>query len=313
MTGLVLTVTPNPAVDITWHTERIVEGGSHRVAAGLARAGGKGLNVARVVHQMGSPTLAVAAVGGATGGEFTAELAASGVPHRLVPSDAATRRTIAIVDEHTGDATIFNERGADPGPAAREELHQTVVAASKDAGALVVSGSLPPGMPVALVEALVRIAQERGIPSIVDSSGDALLAAARAGATVLKPNRAELAEATGVDDELAAARALLGGGTRLVLVSLGADGMLAVSADGAALHARLPEVLAGNPTGAGDAAVAAASVLLARGATAPEELLRAAVAWSAAAVLEPVAGAISPRHAEFAGRIVVRPYPPETL
>jgi fructose-1-phosphate kinase PfkB-like protein len=104
-----------------------------------------------------------------------------------------------------------------------------------------------------------------------------------------------------------AARSLLAHGTRLVLLSLGGDGMLAVTGDPVVLQAQLPEVLAGNPTGAGDAAVAAVACALARGVEDPAELLRVAVAWSAAAVLEPIAGTISPRHAEFASRVEIRP------
>lgn len=305
---LILTVTPNPALDMTWHADRLSPGETHRVDAARVRAGGKGLNVARVAAQQGARVLAVTTSGGATGLEFAAELEASGIPSVLVPVAAPTRRSVAIVDDR--DATVLNERGEDPGADAWRALIEATVDAAASAGVLVVSGSLPPGAPDELVPVLVRIAQAHDIPSIVDTSGPAVLAAARAGATVLKPNRAELAEATGVHDPLAAARALLADGTRIVLVSLGTEGMIAVPHDGPALHARLPEVLVGNPTGAGDAAVAAASVLLADGVSDPEALLRAAVAWSAAAVLEPLAGSISPRHAEFAERLVVTAYAP---
>lgn len=306
-TGRIVAVTPNPALDMTWHVDGLSVGGSHRVGPGHVRAGGKGLNVARVAAQQGADVVAVTTCGGSTGAEFAAELAASGIPHVLVPVDPPTRRSVAIVDAATGDATVLNERGSDPGAAAWRALLAATTDAAAAAAVLVVSGSLPPGAPDAVVPELVGIAASRGIPSIVDTSGAPLLAAARAGATVLKPNRAELVEATGIDDPVAAARTLLEHGTRLVLLSLGAGGMLAVTADAEPLHARLPEVLAGNPTGAGDAAVAAASVLLACGVHDPESLLRAAVAWSAAAVLEPVAGEISPAHVEFAERIDVFP------
>jgi hypothetical protein len=306
-TGLIVTVTPNPALDMTWQVERLSVGESHRVGTGSARAGGKGLNVARVAAQQGADVVAVTTCGGSTGAEFAAELCSSGIPHVLVPVDPPTRRSVAIVDAATGDATVLNERGSDPGQAAWRALLAATTDAAAGAAVLVVSGSLPPGAPARVVPELVAIAAARGIPSIVDTSGAPLLAAARAGATVLKPNRAELAEATGIDDPVAAARTLLEHGTRLVLLSLGADGMLAVTPDAEPLHAHLPEVLAGNPTGAGDAAVAAASVLLAYGVDDTESLLRAAVAWSAAAVLEPVAGVISPIHVEFAERIDVLP------
>ncbi|MDF2509938.1 MAG: ribokinase, partial [Microbacterium sp.] len=111
---MILTVTPNPALDLTWHVDRLVEGGTHRADAGVARAGGKGLNVARVAHAEGAEVLAVTTAGGRTGEEFAAELGASGVPHALVAVAAETRRSVAVVDESAGDTTIINERGVNP-------------------------------------------------------------------------------------------------------------------------------------------------------------------------------------------------------
>ena len=144
------------------------------------------------------------------------------------------------------------------------------------------------------------------MPSIIDTSGAGLLAAASAGATVLKPNRQELAEATGLGDPLAGARHLLALGAGLVLLSLGEEGMVALAAsDPERLHsARLPRVLRGNPTGAGDAAVAAAAVAYATGQHRIDQVLRAATAWSAAAVLMPLAGDISAEHTALAAELV---------
>lgn len=302
----VLAITPNPALDLTWHADRLIVGGSHRVAAARLRAGGKGVNVARVAQQQGTPAVVVTTAGGATGAELVQDVEASGIPHRIVSVAGDTRCTATIVDESSGDAMILLEPGvALTGPEWRALL-EAAEAEAQDAAVLTVSGSLPPDPPASAMADFVAIARRRGIPSIVDSSGPALLAAAAAGAAVLKPNRAELAEATGIADPVAAARSLLGGGTGLVLVSLGGDGMLAVTSAPVVHHARLPEVLAGNPTGAGDAAVAAVACALARGVDDPDALLRTAVAWSAAAVLEPVAGSLSPRHAEFSERVVIR-------
>ncbi len=305
---MIVTVTPNPALDLTWHVDRIVPGGTHRADAGVARAGGKGLNVARVAHAQGAGVLALTTSGGATGSEFADELASSGVPHTLIPVQAATRRSIALVDEHLGDTTIVNERGANPSDAEWAELRDAVArslapertrddaggsgrAARRRRNVLVISGSLPPGAPDDLLPTLIRIGRDAGAIVIADTSGPALLAAAEAGATVLKPNAAELAEATGIADPLSGACALLNRGAGIVLLSQGADGMLAITAD-EIVRARLAEPLAGNPTGAGDAGVAACAVLLSQGVTDPEALLRRATAWSAAAVLMPLAGEI---------------------
>jgi fructose-1-phosphate kinase PfkB-like protein len=153
----------------------------------------------------------------------------------------------------------------------------------------------------------VTTARARGVSSVIDTSGPGLLAAADAGATVLKPNVHELAEATGNDDPVRAAGILIQRGAGLVLVSLGEEGMLAVSATEPSRpwRARLPRVLAGNPTGAGDAAVAAVAVCLATGIHDTEAILRRATAWSAAAVLMPLAGEISAEHATLADELIV--------
>lgn len=301
---MILTVTPNPALDLTWHVERLVEGGTHRADAGVARAGGKGLNVARVAHAEGAEVLALTTAGGKVGEEFATELRASAVPHVLVPVAEETRRSIAIVDEARGDTTIINERGANPSDTEWATLFAEVVERVPTVSVLVVSGSVPPGAPESLVPMLIAVAKDAGVPVIVDTSGPALLRAADAGATVLKPNAAELSEATGIADPIQGARSLIARGTELVLLSLGADGMLAVTASDL-VHARLDQPLAGNPTGAGDAGVAACAVLYADGMRDPEQILRRATAWSAAAVLTPLAGDISPRWTDLEQQLVL--------
>jgi len=308
----IVTVTPNPAVDLSYHVAGIHPGASHRVPAPLSRAGGKGLNVARVAHQLGHPVLALAPYGGSPGAEFAAELEASGVPHALVPVAGPTRRSIALVDTVGGETSIFNEEGNPLRSSEWQALAAVVVdalsAQGEDApGVLAASGSLPPGAPADFYPALVRLAHDAGIPVIVDTSGSGILAAAEAGADLLKPNHHELEEATGETDLAAGAWRLIDLGAKTVLVSAGADGMLAFShatPDGY-WRARLPEALSGNPTGAGDAAVAAAATALAAGVTDTRVILRRATAWSAAAVLMPAAGEISPRYAELEEQLII--------
>lgn len=301
---MILTVTPNPALDLTWHVDGLRVGETHRADAGAARAGGKGLNVARVAHAQGAAVRALTTSGGRAGEEFAEELRASGVPHGLVPVAAATRRSIAIVDEQRGDTTIVNERGANPTDAEWAALFEAVVDALPAARVLVISGSLPPAAPEALLPMLIAVGRDAGVPVIVDTSGPALLRAADAGATVLKPNAEELVEATGIPDPIEGALSLIARGVELVLLSLGADGMLAVTASGI-VRARLAEPLAGNPTGAGDAGVAACAVLYAEGERDPEAVLRRATAWSAAAVLMPLAGEIHPSWPELESALEV--------
>jgi hypothetical protein len=218
-----------------------------------------------------------------------------------------TRRTIALVDFERAQTTTVNEQGHDHTAQEWSRLIDETTKALTGARCVVGSGSLPHAADHGFYAQIVNLARERGIPSIIDTSGPSLLAAARAGASVLKPNREELADATGIRDPSEGARALLQLGAGLVLVSLGERGMIAVSGEHplSPLHAQMPRVLAGNATGAGDAAVAAVAVALAAGATDVETLLRQATAWSAAAVLMPLAGDISPQYATFVGELLL--------
>lgn len=301
---MILTVTPNPALDLTYRVPVLQPGETHRSAAPAVRAGGKGLNVARVIAQTGEAAFALTTAGGPSGLRLADELEASQLPAELIPVASHTRSSVAIVDETSGETTIINETGGPLTDAEWMALRDAVTRLAVPATCLVGSGSLPPDAPDTFYAELVTAAAANGLPSVIDAIGRSLVLAAEAGADVVKPNRRELAETTGHDDPVAGARALLAAGAGLVLVSLGADGMLAVPRAGEPLHARLPEPLTGNATGAGDAAVAAVASLLAVGTDDPAALLRRATAWSAAAVLAPLAGELHPSYPEFEARLV---------
>ena len=269
----VLTVTLNPALDVTYPVSRLTGGATHRVTRLSVRAGGKGVNVARVLTTLGEDVVATGLAGGSDGDRLVGELAADGIAARFSPIAAETRRTVSVVDAG-GEATLF----AEPGPRVTggewarflvlyEEL-------AEGADVVVLAGSLPAGLPVTAYAELIRAT---AVPVILDTGGPALVAGAAAGPAVAKPNKDELA-AAGVDP-----RSL---GAVAVVVSDGPAGMRVFTGDGA-WHAAPPETVTGNPTGAGDAAAAA----LARSGHLPwPERLADAVALSAAAVNRPLAG-----------------------
>ncbi|MDN6170799.1 MAG: PfkB family carbohydrate kinase [Micrococcaceae bacterium] len=317
---MILTITPNPALDETYDVDHLAVGGTNRVPAPGVRAGGKGLNVARILHRQGSSVHAIATRGGGAGEPFATELDASGIGNTLVPVAPGTRRSFALVDRGTGMTTIFNEHGGGLEAAEWDAVQRAVLDSIPGADVVVGSGSLPggaagPGEAEADQEAgygsgfypwLVRAARAGGVPCLIDTSGAGLLAAARAGADVLKPNHHELLEATGESEIARGAGLLLELGARRVVVSAGEDGLSLFEAatPGRSISARLPEPLHGNPTGAGDACVAALASGVAEGLDA-EALVRRAAAWSASAVLMPAAGELHPSHPELARRLVV--------
>lgn len=285
---MILTVTLNTALDTTYHVPRLEPDTSHRVDAVRTRAGGKGVNVARVLRALGAEVLVTGLVGASDAAAVRAELADAGLPEALVEVPGDTRRTVTVVSTQDGQATVFNE----PGPEVPATGWADFLATYRDlvgrASVVVLSGSLPPGLTDDAYAELIRAAD--GTVTILDTSGPPLLAGLPARPDLIKPNHAELSDATGIPSPEPAAEALhlLGAGT--VVASLGAQGLLAVTAQDT-WRALPSERVDGNPTGAGDACVAALAAGKAAGTPWPE-LLADAVAVSAAAVASPVAGDI---------------------
>jgi len=287
---VILTVTLNPALDVTYDVGKLTRHAGHRVRRVQKRAGGKGVNVARVLAALGQEVLATGLCGGPTGDLVREDLDEGGVPHSFQPVSGDTRRTVVVVDD---DATVFNEPGMLVHPAEWSLFQARFSRLVQSASVVVLSGSLPPGLPVDAYAVLTRLAKDAKV--IVDASGPALSAAVTASPDLLKPNAQEFAEA-GLSP------------TGTLVVSQGAGGMVAM-ADGRCLEARPPEVLKGNPTGAGDAAAAALAVAL-RDAAPWDEALRDAVALSAAAVLAPVAGSFDhAAYRRFRPRVSVKEVP----
>jgi tagatose 6-phosphate kinase len=306
---VILTVTLNAALDVTHRIDRLRPQGSNRVRAAAERAGGKGVNVSRVLHALGHPSVVTGLVGGLTGQAIRAELAAAGLTDRMLPIAGESRRTVAVVEENIGDTTILLE----PGPVVEVEEWARFLdhfdELLPEATAVVLSGSLPRGVPDDAYACLLGLAHARGVPAVLDADGTALRAGLPVGPALIKPNADELASATGLTDPAAAARALRAAGAGAVVASLGADGLIAVTPQGS-WRARSPERLAGNPTGAGDAAVAALTLGLVTGAPWPDRLAEA-VALSAAAVAAPLAGDFDPDvHRALRPRVDVQPFAP---
>ncbi|PRY14498.1 1-phosphofructokinase family hexose kinase [Kineococcus rhizosphaerae] len=287
--GRVVVVTPNPALDVTYRVDRQLVGQTVRVRSVLHRAGGKGLNVARVLHTLGFAVHTVQPLGGDAGRWIAAELDRSGIGCTAVGIEGTTRSTVTVVDD-VAHPTVL----AEPGPELSAQDASRVVAAAVGACApgdvLVVSGSLPRG--AADLGALVAAGRAAGARVLVDVSGPALLDAARAGADLLKPNAEEAREATGAPDLDGAVDRLLALGAGRVVVSDGAAGLVSTGPAGRVRQSAVPGVT-GNPTGAGDAATAGLAAGWVAG-TDPATALRWAALLGAAAVLRPGAGEIDP-------------------
>ncbi|MEV5913666.1 1-phosphofructokinase family hexose kinase [Streptomyces chartreusis] len=302
---MILTVTLNTALDITYRVRALRPHASHRVSEVTERPGGKGLNVARVLAALGHEVTVTGFTGGATGRVVQERLTGvPGVVDALLPVSGSTRRTVAVVDERTGDTTQLNEPGPTVTPAewsAFKEAYDDLLAS---ASVVALCGSLPPGVPVGAYAGLVRSAKAAEVPVLLDTSGEALRRGVAARPDIIKPNADELAELTGSHDPLRATQDARRRGARTVVASLGEAGLLAVAPEGR-WQATPPTRLHGNPTGAGDAAVAGLLSGLVEKLPWPDRLTRA-TALSAATVASSTAGEFDrATYEEFLNRVAV--------
>ncbi|MGI5482118.1 1-phosphofructokinase family hexose kinase [Streptomyces lavendofoliae] len=285
---MILTVTLNTALDITYRVDALTPHASHRVTDVAERPGGKGVNVARVLAALGHDTVVTGFAGGPTGAVLRDLLAPLPVRDALVPVAGTTRRTVAVVDTSTGDTTQLNEPGPTLTPAEWTAFLAAYDELVREADAVALCGSLPPGIHVGAYADLVRRARAASVPVVLDTSGEPLRRGVAARPDLVKPNADELARLTGAREPLRATRDARRRGAHAVVASLGPDGLLAVTPDGV-WRAAPPGAVKGNPTGAGDSAVAGLLSGLVEGLPWPDRLARA-VALSTATVQAPAAG-----------------------
>lgn len=285
----ILTITLNPALDIATSCDSLVPSHKLRCAHAEYFPGGGGINVARVIQRLGGDCQALYLAGGAVGQRLQALLAAEHVPSHHMPIADETRESFSVRETRTGREYRF----VLPGPQVSAQEWQACLdhlATMETAPRYVVlSGSLPPGLPDDSYAQLTRQAARRGSQVVLDSSGPALSAALRQGVFLVKPSLRELADWAGctLDGEAAwaatATQLVREGCASLVALSLGEQGALLASADGV-WHAEALKVPVASTTGAGDSFLAAMVFALAGGLS-PVEALRHGVAAGSAALL----------------------------
>jgi 1-phosphofructokinase family hexose kinase len=289
---VIVVVCLNPALDVTHHVDAVDWGGVNRPRAVQARPGGKGLNVARTLHALGVDVLVLGLAGGITGAGVEAALRERCVPAAFTAVAGETRRTFSVVDGSVAGrgVTAFYEAGPEVGEEELTRFRRGYEQALEGATAVVLSGSLPPGLEAGTYATLIETATAAGVPAVLDTHGEALRRGAAAGAAIVKPNLAELAALAGRPLDLATATAAAGQlrGAQAVVITLGPDGLLAATEDGC-WRARPPAAVPGNATGAGDAVAAALAHGLVLGRP-WDERLRHAAALGAATAAAPVAG-----------------------
>lgn len=309
--GSVITLTPNPSLDHTVEVPVLQVGEVQRTSTALVEAGGKGVNVARVLAKHGHRTTAILPAG-TDAQRIIGLLEPQKVTTFPVPIVGSIRTNIAVVEED-GTTTKLNEPGATLSTAEVSALLTAVQDHLERRTAwLVAAGSLPAGVPDDFYARVTAIATAAGVPVAIDTSGPALAAAVDAGATVIKPNLEELEEIlerdlVTVGDVIEAGKDLRLKGCKDLLVSMGGHGALLITEAGS-WWAGGPPLVPRSTVGAGDCTLS--GYLHATGS--PDQRLATAVAWGRAACLLPgttVPGPEETRACADAVRVVADPDP----
>lgn len=288
MTNIV-TLTLNPAVDLSFSVERLVD--THKLRCGDVRRdpGGGGINVARVLQRLGGACLAVYLAGGRTGRLLGELLKAERVAIDCVPMAGDTRENVSVRETSTGREYRFVMPGPLVSAIETRACFDRLMSLAPAARYLVASGSLPPGVPVDCYARLARAARTSGTRLVLDSSGEALAAALDEGVYAVKPSLGELRELTGKSLETepewgeAALRLVERGHAQVVLLTLGERGALMVAGGKLVRMAGTPVPVV-SAVGAGDSFLAAFVWAIDRGAP-EQEALRYGVAAGTSAVL----------------------------
>ncbi len=285
---MIITVTLNPALDKTVEIPDFSLDAVNRITAMRTDPGGKGLNVSKVIAKLGGTSTVVGVLGGTTGRRIADAMDALGIACQFTFVEGETRTNLKVIDPARHTNTDLNEPGLTVDQETLDHMRDALVAAIRPGDIVVLSGSLPKGAPADTYGSWTAACRTAGARVFLDADGEPLAHGLAAKPYLAKPNNHELSRLTGraletADDLLAAARTLIADGVERVVVSMGGDGALFVSAN-RAYRAEGLRVPVGSTVGAGDSMVAALAYAAEQG-MADADTVRLAVATSAANVM----------------------------
>lgn len=279
---MILTVTMNPSVDISYPLDALKLDTVNRVSTVSKTPGGKGLNVTRVLSEVGEDVVATGLVGGKLGGFIKEKLDQAKIGNQFFDIRGDTRNCIAIL--HEGLQTEILEAGPSIAPDEATTFLQHFKELSKDFDVIVISGSLPAGLPSDYYATVISLANANQTKVVLDCSGQALQDVLDQSEKpfVIKPNTEELAQLVGrevtddIEDLMATLNQDLFDGIEWIIVSLGAKGAFAKHGD-KFYRVRIPKIEVVNPVGSGDSTVAGIASALVQGFSDADLLKRANV------------------------------------
>ena len=287
---MIATVTLNPSLDETVTVEGLVVEEANRWTSLRRDPGGKGINVSRVLHELGGETIAYGFIGGVDGEALKHLLQQQEVPFDFTPIKGGIRSNFIITDLKTRRQTRIDAPGPHISTDELQNLIDKVIHMKTKPDFVVLAGSVPPGIPDDIYRRMIEIAKKYGVKTVLDSDDAWLKEGVKANPNVIKPNIHEAEELLGVKlkDEAAiiqAAKTLVSQGIEVVAISRGKDGIITATKD-KILKAVAPKVEIRSTVGAGDSALAGLILKLSQGDRI-KEACRLAVAAGTAATLTP--------------------------
>ncbi len=301
---MIYTVTLNPAVDKTLHVESLTLDAVNRATSSRQDPGGKGINVSKTVKALGGTSRAYAVLSGSAGSWIARALEGMGIECTAFEGEGETRTNTKIVDPVAGTFTDINEPGSPVTPDLLDGMLAALAEAVVPGDVVALSGSLPAGASASTYAVWTQRLKDAGALVVLDADGEAFALGLEAAPYLVKPNEVELGRFVGKElssdeDIVAAARSLIDAGVEKVMVSLGGDGAILVTAD-EVLRARQPAVEVASTVGAGDSVVAALAVAIEKGLP-DADAARFAMATGAATVMRP---GTEPAHREDVDRLL---------
>lgn len=266
---MIITVTLNPAIDKTLEVDNCTIGSINRVSSIKIDAGGKGINVSKVIKSLQGESVAFGALAGSTGEFIKNYLDAEEIKNNFVFSEGETRTNIKIVDKLKKTNTDINEAGNSILEEDINRIKEKVFNYIKKDDILVLSGSVPQGVGKNIYEMWIKDAKKLGVKTILDADGELLKQGLLSGPYLIKPNIHELerlfdVKINGIEEIIRLSKSIFHYGVNMIVVSLGSEGALFLSGE-KTIYAHGLKVAVKSTVGAGDSMVAALALALDKG------------------------------------------------
>ncbi len=295
---MITTVTLNTALDVIYQVPSLRPNTVHRIEDAITLPGGKGVNAARIIQQLGEPVTATGLIAGHNGRKLVSLLRQEQVGCRFTEAEGETRLAITVLDQSRRTQTELIEQAPTVTAEQLDLLEQTVAELAACSSWVLFSGSLPQHCPPDVYVRLIEIARRNGAGTALDSSGEALMHGMKAAPYMVKPNEQEACEWAGIALDSSnrqerlhqALTAMMDHGIELPVISLGAEGAIAAErSTGSFYQIRVPRLSIRSALGSGDAMMAGMIVSASRGGS-TRAMLRLGTACGSACALQPAAG-----------------------